>query len=330
MRIFAWEYVTAGGWRECAASRSLIAEGMAMLGALVRDLARIPNVEAVIARDRALALPDLPAQSRIVDSRRLWESWREIASEVDAVWPIAPETDGLLERARALVQEAGRPVLASQPDALATARSKRATAQQLAARGVRVVACAPLGGALPASNRGWVVKPDDGAGSDQTYLAADQTTVTSWCERLAGRDFIIQPFLAGPPLSLSMLAQDGAAWLLSCNTQRMRCDDGVFAYCGGSVGGAESRRSALQTIAAGVAAALPGLWGYIGIDLIDSPEGPIVLEVNPRLTTSYVGLSDSLDLNAAELVLALRTTKLRNLIRPLAPRAVAIDVPAVP
>jgi predicted ATP-grasp superfamily ATP-dependent carboligase len=43
----------------------------------------------------------------------------------------------------------------------------------------------------------------------------------------------------------------------------------------------------------------------VGIDLVDTDEGPVVLEVNPRLTTSYVGLADTIGTNPAGLVLDL-------------------------
>ena len=53
---------------------------------------------------------------------------------------------------------------------------------------------------------------------------------------------------------------------------------------------------------------MPGLWGYAGVDLIVSDQGPVVLEVNPRLTTSYAGLSQALNMNVAEKILALQYT----------------------
>ena len=52
-------------------------------------------------------------------------------------------------------------------------------------------------------------------------------------------------------------------------------------------------------------AAIPELWGIIGVDIIDSKNGLQVLEVNPRITTSYVGLKESTGLNPAALVLDL-------------------------
>jgi predicted ATP-grasp superfamily ATP-dependent carboligase len=54
----------------------------------------------------------------------------------------------------------------------------------------------------------------------------------------------------------------------------------------------------------------------------------VVVEINPRLTTSYVGLRDSIGLNPAELALALFDQPIAALRRPLHPRPVAVTVPA--
>ena len=53
------------------------------------------------------------------------------------------------------------------------------------------------------------------------------------------------------------------------------------------------------------AGAIPGLWGYIGIDLVETARGPLVVDVNPRLTTSYAGLAAATGCNPARLVLDL-------------------------
>jgi len=62
---------------------------------------------------------------------------------------------------------------------------------------------------------------------------------------------------------------------------------------------------ALLDLAKRAIAAIPGLWGYVGIDVVLTQRGPVVLEVNPRLTTSYAGLRAALDINPARLVLDL-------------------------
>ena len=54
-----------------------------------------------------------------------------------------------------------------------------------------------------------------------------------------------------------------------------------------------------------IAHALPELWGYAGIDLIETQEQLLVLEINPRLTTSFVGIREALGVNVVESVLQL-------------------------
>lgn len=328
MRIFVLEYVTAGGWREIDAGPSLRAEGAMMTRALVRDLAALSGVEVVVARDPVLGPAAPGAIGHDVDPADLWGSWRRIAAGCDAVWPIAPESDGLLEEVTRLAAAQGAFVLNSGGVALAIARSKRATARMLADAGVKVAPTLPLAEAPPPALAGWVVKPDDGAGAADTWRVTDRAALE---RRRAAADttrLVVQPFIRGAALSLSLLARDGQAWLLSCNRQEVTLRGDAFHYRGSLVGGAEDRRTVLAPLAERVAAALPELWGYVGIDLVDGPDGPVVLEVNPRLTTSYVGLVESIGVNPAGLVLQLRDHAIAELRRPLAPRAVAVMVPA--
>jgi predicted ATP-grasp superfamily ATP-dependent carboligase len=300
MRIVAWEYVTANGGARSDNAAMMAAEGAMMAEALMRDLGDVAEIEAVLARDLAPALADC-----------------------DAFWPIAPETDGALEQATRLARAADRIVLNSAAEAVAIASSKRATARRLAECGIPVVATHPPGD-LPPSGKGWVVKPDKGTGGADARIVAQPQEIADHAAGLS--DAVVQPYVPGTPLSLSIIAQDGAAWLLSCNLQRVEHVGDGFAYRGSIVGGAEHRRDMLLPIAEAVAAAMPGLWGHVGIDLIDGPSGPEVLEINPRITTSYVGLRASLGLNPAALILALLDAPLAGLRRKLQPRAVEVEV----
>jgi predicted ATP-grasp superfamily ATP-dependent carboligase len=52
----------------------------------------------------------------------------------------------------------------------------------------------------------------------------------------------------------------------------------------------EMKQKAFKT-AEKVIDCFPGLKGYIGVDLILNEKGPVIVDVNPRLTTSFIGLS---------------------------------------
>lgn len=335
MRLLICEYVTGGGFLGQPLPASLAREGDMMLAALVKDVAEVGGIEIASVRDARLRALDLPAVVRVVRTREdPWAVWHEAIDGVDAVWPIAPETGGALKRVSELVLAAGRTLIGSHPRAVALAASKLATAESLAAHGIAVVptvsAEMTLQDGPPVGQAGWVVKPDDGAGAESTRLFRHSAEMRQWLAAAPDRDnLVVQPYVEGAPASLSILCQHGRAWLLSCNRQEIAIEDGAFRFRGSIVGGLEQRRPLFEPIAAALAAAMPDLWGYVGIDFIDRAAGPLVLDVNPRLTTSYVGLGRAIGMNLAALVLGLIDRDLEAIERPLRVGAERVDVMAL-
>ncbi len=329
MRIVALEYITGGGLEGEPLDPAMQREGRMMLGALVAELAAIPGVEVTCTQDPRLEKPRLRANFVPADkSESIWDLWSRIIPDSDAVWPIAPETGGVLERLSHMARESGRLLLGSSPSAVHVAGSKHATAEILAMLDIPVVSTQPASAPLRPSDSGWVAKPDDGVDAGDTWFFAQKRELASF---LAGRDdqdrFVVQPFVPGFSASISALFRDGEAEVLSCNSQNVIHDGKRFSYRGGVVGDFEAARPDFERIAKGVAKALPGLFGYAGIDIIVTEHGPVVLEVNPRLTTSYVGLGEALGCNVAALVLDLAAGKPLPKLRP--PKKVQVRVQAV-
>lgn len=332
LRIFVCEFVTGGGFARASLPASLVREGDMMLGALVKDLADLPGLDLVTTRDRRLPDPVRPVSVvPIAAGGDPWPVWQAQIAATDATWPIAPETGGVLERLSALVLDCGRMLLGSSPSAVRLAASKLDTAARLAEHGIAapptVALAMSLTHGLPPAERGWVVKPDDGAGAEDTYVLQDTTQVAGWSRTRQdiGR-FVVQPFVEGESASLSLLCANGRAALLSCNRQDVRLDANRLRYHGGIVGGSEHRRALFAPTAAGVAAGLPDLWGHVGIDLVETKEGPVVIDINPRLTTSYVGLRRALGINPAGLALQLLDRDLDEIALPGCVRRAAVKV----
>jgi predicted ATP-grasp superfamily ATP-dependent carboligase len=64
--------------------------------------------------------------------------------------------------------------------------------------------------------------------------------------------------------------------------------------------------NAPQRLVRRAAACIPGLRGYVGFDVLipdAAPNRPLLVEVNPRLTTSYVGYRALAEQNLAEWLL---------------------------
>jgi predicted ATP-grasp superfamily ATP-dependent carboligase len=75
----------------------------------------------------------------------------------------------------------------------------------------------------------------------------------------------------------------------------MECSaDGRLVYRGGTLPLSSAWQTRAERLAIAALAALPPAVGYVGFDVIlgsaDDGSEDVVVEVNPRLTTSYVGL----------------------------------------
>ena len=305
MRILVYEHITGGGMLGDARMSMLAPEGEMMLRALIDDLVAIAGVEVAVMRDASLNA-DLPATLYPISSASdFWPTFRRAAREADAVWPIAPEQGGTLLRIAEEILQSKRVLLGCRPDAVKIATSKRATSEILAHAGIAAIACYADEQSIPPEFGEIVVKPDDGCGCQHTLLFRCRPQLRKWVRENTRDEPVFQPYIHGDARSLSLLCCDGRARLLACNRQKVRIDAGSFEFSGVSVGAIADTDGQHAALAGKVARAIPGLWGYCGVDFIETDAGPIVIEVNPRLTTSYAGLHRAIGLNPAQLVLEL-------------------------
>jgi len=305
MRVFVYEHLCASGAAD-APDDELLAAGRAMRDAVAHDLLRGGDCAvSVAAGPHAREVPAGACALRPPPGARAVDFVAHQARLHDRVWVIAPETGGVLAQLQRVV-DAER-WLGCDAAAIALASSKRATLARAAEHGVTT----PLAFATSPATRRWVVKPDDGAGAmatrvHNTHAAARDDLDT---RRLRGQTAVLEAWVAGEPLSLSLLCGAGRIELLSVNRQQLRIDAvGVLSFVDvqiNAVSRDDPRFGSLHTWARTLARAVPGLQGYVGVDLVWHPQrGPVLVEINPRTTMAYVGLSAALQRNIAAAVLA--------------------------
>ena len=334
MRILVFEYITAG----CLPGDpppELIREGDAMLKALLADCCELPDVRLLSIRDTRLAdtaptHPSLEWRFTTTDRPPL-EGLMTALNEVDAVWPIAPETDGELERLCERIKAFGVPLLTTGAAGVRIAASKYRTLHTLAQADIPVVPSRLMAAtdALP-EDPPLVAKPDDGVGCEGIRLLRTAADRHAFRSHTPAGLWVIQPLLDGTALSLSVLFAHGQARLLSVNRQQIEIQADTFVLTGCVVNAVPDHAGTFAELACDIASAMPDLWGYAGVDLIQTPDGVFVLEINPRLTSSYPGLKRALGLNPARLVIDLwQTGTLPGPIaRPLRPVETRWSMPA--
>ena len=275
-----------------------------LLQSLVSDLSRVSDMAVSILRNPAARRIDVPASTSIVPlhDHRAGSTVDDCISRADAVWPLASESNGVLESISRKVLQHKKILLGSTPDAVHLAGSKYRTSQALRAVGIPVVPTLRAETNLPAGLQALVVKPDDGAGCLDTHIFSNADAAREWIAVQTTGDYVLQPYISGRPCSLSLLCGNNHVFLLGCNDQRVAVSDNQFHYMGSTVNSIDDIDGELLRLARRVIAAIPGLWGYVGIDLIITEQGPVILGVNPRMTMSHAGLHASIGANPAAML----------------------------
>jgi predicted ATP-grasp superfamily ATP-dependent carboligase len=310
--VLVHEFASGGGLAGQRVPVSLGREGAAMRDALVADLAALRRHRIVATADPRFPLRPPPGVDVVTITGR-GPGFDDLLAAADAVWLVAPETDGCLERLAARAEAAGRTLLGSGAAAIRRAADKAALPRRLALRGVahpptRVLrrradwrrAARTVGYPL-------VVKPARGAGCHGVCLARDADELRRALEMSARANgtspLLLQRYVPGVAASVSLLCDGRRAVVLTVNAQAMRAAR-PFAYRGGSTPLDHPLAARAAAAARTACRALPGLRGYVGVDVVLTRSEAVVIEVNPRLTTSYLGVRAALRGNVAALALA--------------------------
>ncbi len=282
-----------------------------MLAALIQDLVDVPDMSLLALRDSRLARPanvTLAVEWLGIDPNTpVMTCLASTIERVDAVWPIAPETSGILESICALVRQKGKILLNTSAEGVRLAASKLLTANRLGSMGVPVVPTAlwQPGSARPYYPFPVVIKPDDGVGCEHIRIIS---SIGEWKQSASLEhmgNWVMQPLMDGESLSLCGIFAMGEAVLLSVNHQQIKKQGNTFVLKGCTVNSIADKAHAFSRLLKQIATAIPELWGYAGVDLIQNDQGLHVLEINPRLTSSYAGLRAALGVNPARLVIDL-------------------------
>ncbi len=278
--------------------------------------ARVPNH---LPRGAALTTIGISSQPALL------HALRQTAAAVDAVLLVAPESGGTLELLLRTVQDlhpsdrsqlvATRPVLLNlDADLTRCFADKFATWEWLSAHGLptiptrlidsgvaEVLLRLPDGGRQGVFARdsretpAVVVKPRDGAGSDGVRIVRDARV--PWRDLPDGASnapLIAQPFVRGQACSFGLIGggEAGETTILPAAEQCLHCDGTSLQYRGGVVPAAPRVCEAVEKVARRLSFAVGGFRGYLGVDVIMDemlPEQVVIVEVNPRLCTSFVG-----------------------------------------
>jgi predicted ATP-grasp superfamily ATP-dependent carboligase len=153
-----------------------------------------------------------------------------------------------------------------------------------------------------------VIKPRRGAGCQGLSLIKSEREIKKAIEKirdLKENEFVIQQFIRGKAASICLISTGQEALPLTLNKQFVNLSSPPLEsdYSGGMLPFSHAQKEKAFRISRLAVESFPGLRGLIGIDLVFADEGPVVIEINPRITLSYVGLRNVISINPAQMMI---------------------------
>ncbi len=321
MNLLIFEYVSGGGYSNQKISSSILSEAYCMLRSVISDCKAAGHNVTTLMDSRLKEFNPPNEADKIVPvsaSHELYSKLKEISSLVDAVYVIAPESGQVLEKLVETVESSGGTSLNCEIDAIKRVSNKMTTYEILKRMGLKVPETVLLDihektenirHSIKKLEYPLVFKPLDRVGCGGLSLVKNSGDVAGAIKKVAresmSKQFIVQKLIRGKAASVCVISTGDKALSVTLNRQlvTLASPDEASRYYGGAVPFDHIlEKEALRTAERAVEG-IDGLKGYVGVDILVANEGPVVMEVNPRLTTSYIGLKKAMNFNPAETII---------------------------
>ena len=320
MNLLIYEHISGGGYTNKKISASILSEGYGMLRSLISDFKAAGHQVTTLLDSRLTRFnPPIEADKivSISSSKELDEKLRKHSSVADAIYVIAPESDQVLEKLVELIESSRGTSLNCEIDAIKRVSNKMTTYEALRRRGVKAPETVLLDIHEKTGNirrlikeLGYplVFKPLDGVSCSGLSLVKDEGGIAAAVKKVARESlsnyFIVQKLIKGKGASVCVISTGDKALAVTLNKQLVTLapPNEESRYSGGVVPFDHSLEEEALKTAQRVAESIRGLKGYVGVDMVLTREEPVVMEVNPRLTTSYIGLRKVADFNPAQAI----------------------------
>ncbi len=329
-KIFVFEFASGGGFNRVDIPPSLFNEGYAMLRTIIEDFFFLGFQVTTLLDIRIDFLSQYLKADKIKLVRKnddYIKVYTDCLNECIYCFIIAPEFSKHLYKLTQIAKDLKKKILSIDLNGVWLGTSKLETYKYFLANKVNTPKTykVPLkGGEMDVDfilqkfdqfGSSIIMKPEDGAGSELLFHFTTKDQILQLFERPkakldTARSYIVQEYIDGDDLSISIINRTNPEKtdamdqiILSLNAQNVQNLDPNkdSLYLGGftPVENYKVLRNKFEKILKSMD--LKSFQGYFGIDFIKKEDNSIYfIEINPRLTTSYIGIRNILDYNPLE------------------------------
>jgi predicted ATP-grasp superfamily ATP-dependent carboligase len=340
-KILIVEFASGGGFNKVKIPISLFCEGYGMLRSIILDFKSL-NFEIITMLDyRIFNLSNfLPVDKFSITSNKdnFLKKFKTHVKECKYIFIIAPESSNILYNLTKIAKKSNKILLSTNLEGIRLGMSKLKTSYFFKDNN----ALSPKTYVIPTRKKQLdidfilhkfnilkkpiVIKPEDGVGAESIYYFETQYQIKHFFQEFKhkfefGRRYIIQEFIKGRDLSASLIgvpfakdSQISNPILLSINSQNVEIKNlnHESEYYGGytPLDNYQQAENDLKLILEKID--FSEVSGYFGTDFIRTNDSKVYfIEINPRLTTSYIGLRNVINQNPAKLILDSKLDRLK-------------------
>jgi predicted ATP-grasp superfamily ATP-dependent carboligase len=323
LRILIYEYFSGGGLTENPLSSSMLCEGLGMLKTLISEFRVAGHFIIAILDSRIINLniSSINADKIIIISsfEKLQDVIGKQSGFIDAAYIIAPETNGILQGILKIIKNLGITSLNCSINGIKKASNKIGLSNLFKRNKVKSpksidfnlidklsdiktkiqkTFCYPI-----------IIKPVIGTSCEGISIVRNEKNLRRAIQKIRkqtlSKNFLVQELVKGINTSVSLLSSGNKAMAISLNRQDLIIEgpDKNSEYRGGFIPFDTPLKNEAYRLTEKIVESIKGLIGYVGIDLILTNKEIFFLEINPRLTTSYIGLRKITNINIAQALL---------------------------
>ncbi|MBR4446843.1 ATP-grasp domain-containing protein [Methanobrevibacter sp.] len=323
--ILVFEYFTASGEKD----KCIISEAEELIFALLNDL-KDYNVDLVINESYGNVLDEYDNVNPILIDENIVDWLKDNAADFNNAIFISAENDNNLYNITKILEENNVKTYTSTSEACFKTSDKFETYESLPIdvpqpRTFRFK-IDPKGywkRAIENLHEKWqaedpltplklIIKPLVGVDCEDIVIVENIEDLSYDLENIfpPGSRIIVQEFIEGTDVSVSLLSDGKNAIPISLNEQFVELKNEKGTYLGGKIPYESKYKYEAFEIAKNAVEAIDGLRGFVGVDLIiNADEKDIysvyLLEINSRFTTPYVGLSKIANINIGKTIIEL-------------------------
>ena len=295
-KILIYEYITGGGLINEDLTSMLLHEATLITSYIYQECEKSQYFQYDYFQDYRIKDDYFKKAIKIKSYKQIFNV--SLLKKYDYILPIAPEIDLNLFHYAQFLEKHKLNFILSDSRTIKLLSDKLLFYKECQKNNIPTIKTNLLTNQLKKNDKKFIIKDRYGAGCSYVKIFKKYKDVEN-----NNFDKIIQPYINGKHYSLCLFFNQNNYNLLTVNKQKLEINDNdMIRLTNLHVNVPHNFHPKINSLIFLIMKSFPGLRGYIGIDIIIKKDKIFIVEINPRITTSFIGMYETIGINIIDLI----------------------------